>query len=203
MLIKFNRARLVRIRDTIFVESSIGTLREVMKRNPNIMFYQGKSDNSNTIILKTNINPSSIELYNDKTLYFAAYAPFDWLSFISSHKDADEDKTKREEAAREARGGFMLIRFNSARLVRFEDTVEAAREAIRRYQETPRIKNVIYNDPATIVFWTDGSKTVVKCGERDTYDPEKGLAMCIVKKFYGNEGNYYHKFSHWLPDEYK
>ena len=77
---------------------------------------------------------------------------------------------------------------------------EAAREANRRYQAAVRIKDVIYNDPATIIFWTDGSKTVVKCRERDTYDPEKGLAMCIVKKFYGNESNYYHKFSHWLPD---
>ena len=27
---------------------------------------------------------------------------------------------------------------------------------------TINIKNVIFNDPATIVFWSDGSKTVVK-----------------------------------------
>ena len=54
----------------------------------------------------------------------------------------------------------------------------------------PEIKNVIFNDPATIVFWEDGTKTVVKCQDGDEFDPEKGLAMAIVKKAYGNKGNY-------------
>lgn len=39
------------------------------------------------------------------------------------------------------------------------------------------IKNVIFAPPATIVYWSDGSKTVVKCSEKDVFDPEKGLAM--------------------------
>lgn len=62
------------------------------------------------------------------------------------------------------------------------------------------IKNVIFNDPATIVFWSDGSKTVVK-SHLDDYDPEKGLAMAIAKKALGNEGNYYNVFKKWLPKE--
>ena len=33
----------------------------------------------------------------------------------------------------------------------------------------PGIKKVIFNDPATIVLWDDGTKTVVKCSEGDTY----------------------------------
>lgn len=48
-----------------------------------------------------------------------------------------------------------------------------------------KIKNVIFNDPATIVFWNDGTKTVVKCGKDDAFDPEKGLAMAISKYFFG------------------
>ena len=64
-----------------------------------------------------------------------------------------------------------------------------------------KIKKVIFNKPATIVFWSDGTKTVVKCGERDIYDPEKGLAMAIAKKALGNEGNYYELFKKWLPKE--
>lgn len=52
---------------------------------------------------------------------------------------------------------------------------------------------VIFNDPATIVFWSDGSKTVVKA-DGEKFDPEKGLAMAISKKFLGNKGNYYRKF---------
>ena len=66
----------------------------------------------------------------------------------------------------------------------------------------PEIKKVIFNDPATIVIWKDGSKTVVKCGENDIYDKEKGLAMAIAKKAFGNKGNYYEEFKKWLPVEY-
>ena len=64
----------------------------------------------------------------------------------------------------------------------------------------PEIKNVIYNRPATIVFWSDGTKTVVKCNG-ELYDPEKGLAMAISKKAFGNKGNYYNEFKKWLPKE--
>ena len=65
----------------------------------------------------------------------------------------------------------------------------------------PEIKNVIFNDPATIVFWEDGTKTVVKCQDGDEFDPEKGLSMAIVKKAYGNKGNYCNKMKKWLPKE--
>lgn len=62
------------------------------------------------------------------------------------------------------------------------------------------IKKVIFSNPATIVFWSDGSKTVVK-SYLDDYDPEKGLAMAIAKKALGNEGNYYNVFKKWLPKD--
>ena len=65
----------------------------------------------------------------------------------------------------------------------------------------PEIKNVIFNDPATIVFWEDGTKTVVKCQDGDEFDPEKGLAMAIVKKTYGNKGSYCNRLKKWLPKE--
>ena len=65
------------------------------------------------------------------------------------------------------------------------------------------IKDVIFNDPATIVLWKDGTKTVVKCqkDKGDTYNPELGLAMCIIKKMCGNKGNYNDVFNKWLPKE--
>jgi len=50
---------------------------------------------------------------------------------------------------------------------------------------TPSIKKVIFNSPATIVFWADGTKTVVKVQGGDRWDPEKGLAMAMCKKFFG------------------
>ena len=63
------------------------------------------------------------------------------------------------------------------------------------------IENVIFNNPATIIRWSDGTKTVVKCGANDTFDKEKGLAMAIAKRFCGNKGNYNEIFKKWIPDK--
>ena len=59
---------------------------------------------------------------------------------------------------------------------------------------TYEIKNVIFNDPATIVIWADGTKTVVKTQDGEKFDAEKGLAMAISKKALGNKGNYFEEF---------
>ena len=63
------------------------------------------------------------------------------------------------------------------------------------------IHKVIFNNPCTIILWSDKTKTIVKCGENEKYDPEKGMAMAISKKFLGNKGNYYETFKKWLPEE--
>lgn len=65
---------------------------------------------------------------------------------------------------------------------------EAHKEIEKRRKEiiemnTP--KRIIFNEPATVVFWKDGSKTVAKA-HNETYDPEKGLAMCYAKKALGD-----------------
>ena len=64
-------------------------------------------------------------------------------------------------------------------------------------QYGPQIKDVIYSPPATVVFWKDNTKTVVKA-EGEEYDPEKGLAMAIAKKTLGNKHDYYNTFKKWL-----
>lgn len=63
---------------------------------------------------------------------------------------------------------------------------------------TAAIKDVIFAPPATIVYWSDGSKTVVKCSEKDVFDPEKGLAMAIAKRCGGNKGSYYKEIQSWV-----
>ncbi len=68
--------------------------------------------------------------------------------------------------------------------------------------ENVHIVKVIFNDPATIVLWSDDTKTVVKRQEDELmYDPEKGLAMAIAKKYFGNMGNYNNEFKKWLPSK--
>jgi hypothetical protein len=58
-----------------------------------------------------------------------------------------------------------------------------------RFKEvtTPLIQKVIYNPPATIIIWDDGTKTIAKCDEHDTYNAEKGLLICMAKKAYGGK----------------
>ena len=67
----------------------------------------------------------------------------------------------------------------------------------------PAIKKVLFNNPATIVFWEDGSKTIVRTGNCEhNFDPEKGLAMAIVKKTMADNHSYYNEiFKKWIPKE--
>lgn len=67
-------------------------------------------------------------------------------------------------------------------------------EIVRRVS----IQNVIYSNPATIVMWDDGTKTVSKCYENDQYNPETGLALCILKKLVGGAA-VKDTINAWLP----
>ena len=53
----------------------------------------------------------------------------------------------------------------------------------RQFQFMP--KEIIYNDAATIVYWADGTKTVVKCNENDEYSEYAGFVAAVAKKMYG------------------
>lgn len=107
------------------------------------------------------------------------------------------------------------IALNSIYGTDYVNSVESLAEDMERFNICPpigkkyvpksemlnKIKNVIFNKPATIVFWADGTKTVVKC-ENEDFDPEKGLAMAIVKKTMADNHSYYNEiFKKWLPKE--
>lgn len=55
----------------------------------------------------------------------------------------------------------------------------------RTVRPTFVIDKVIFNPPATIVFWKDGTKTVVKCKEGEEFSEWAGIALCLAKKLYG------------------
>lgn len=89
------------------------------------------------------------------------------------------------------------------------------------------IERVVFANPSTIVYWTDGSKTVVTCQDNvqavkkksdaqdtsakktkrvkampaDTYSKEIGLAMCFAKKMLGNKGNYNDVFRRFIGED--
>lgn len=45
---------------------------------------------------------------------------------------------------------------------------------------------VIFNPPATIVIFNDGTKIISKCDKEDKFSKETGFLMCMLKKNYGN-----------------
>lgn len=61
-------------------------------------------------------------------------------------------------------------------------------------------EKIIFNKPATIVYWEDRTKTTVKCHNEDRFDPEKGLAMAILKKISGNTGSFNEVLKNWLDE---
>lgn len=64
--------------------------------------------------------------------------------------------------------------------------------------KTMDIDRVIFNDPATIVFWKDKTKTVVKCHPEDTFDEEIGFMCCYLKRVLSSKE--YTKFCEYLND---
>lgn len=125
---------------------------------------------------------TNLELEDGRTFQFN---PGDLLR----DRQGDWHIRKREESV-----------FDSMRYMHWANCV--MEEATKKKEETnmtaASIKNVIFAPPATIVYWSDGSKTVVKCSEKDVFDPEKGLAMAIAKRCGGNKGSYYKDIQNWV-----
>lgn len=91
-----------------------------------------------------------------------------------------------------------------------ERYAEMAKDMLRTMHEkrepnmkSGSIKRVIFNPPATVVYWSDCTKTVVKCNVNDIFDPEKGLAMAIAKRCAGNTSAYYAEIRHWVAERGK
>lgn len=70
------------------------------------------------------------------------------------------------------------------------------------YENQNRVlpQKVIFHPPATIVYWTDGTKTVVKCDDRDEFNKETGLALCYMKKMLGSSRELNDVLHKWCGD---
>ena len=63
------------------------------------------------------------------------------------------------------------------------------------------VQKVIFNPPATIVFWGDGTKTVVKTMSGEPFDMYHGFTAALAKKAYGNSTRV-RKIVHKFEDSY-
>ena len=58
--------------------------------------------------------------------------------------------------------------------------------AVSLAQKKLKARRAVFNPPATVVLWEDGTKTVVKCDKDDEYNAMTGVALCYMKKALGN-----------------
>lgn len=112
-----------------------------------------------------------------------------WTNFV------DEDKVYTVGGVTDGGDTIMLKDdgFNFLYSPKWLDKVEEGKCEVK--VKEGRIKDVKFSGPATIVFWTDGTKTVVKCRKGDKFDPEKGIAMACAKKLMGNEDGYHREIA--------
>ena len=80
------------------------------------------------------------------------------------------------------------------------EVVGVADDIPRKGYKMIYITKVIFNNPATVIFWSDNTKTVVTCQKGDTYSKEMGLAMCICKKSLGNSSSFNNVFKKHIPE---
>lgn len=64
------------------------------------------------------------------------------------------------------------------------------------------ITKVLYNNPATVVFWSDGTQTRNICPKNTLYNPDTGLAFCVLKKFMGGD-EMAKLFNDWECEDYR
>ena len=61
------------------------------------------------------------------------------------------------------------------------------------------VEKFIFNEEegVTVVIWKDGTKTIIRCQEGDTFDKEKAIALCYMKKALGNRGSFNETLKKW------
>lgn len=102
----------------------------------------------------------------------------------------------------EVLGGLPPIIAPNGKRDRFVAGWNAAMQHMKHFPPTstslPLPENVIFNDPATIVYWDDGTKTVVKCQPGDVFSAETGLTTAMLKKYMGNDNTFNRVVNEWL-----
>ena len=71
---------------------------------------------------------------------------------------------------------------NDLNLIRMIEELEAEEQ-----YEYLAYERIIFNDPATIVIWADGTRTVVKACKEDKFDKGVGLKTALLQRVFGKD----------------
>lgn len=143
-----------------------------------------------------------LPLYNGDWVYYdgpdvlpSNYPPIRFIASVDTKADPETEKAREEFFKRAALRNILNTAYGMTGASSDKSKSNNDISKPKMTHGCPGIKKVIFNDPATIVLWDDGTKTVVKCSLGDTYSEWSGLAFCICKKLMGDE---FHKvFKHW------
>lgn len=72
---------------------------------------------------------------------------------------------------------------------KFSNTLKSIRKATAMTNPNPEpslVEKVIVNGPKTIVFWNDGTKTIVSCREGEEFDIYTAFCAALAKKMFGS-----------------
>lgn len=75
---------------------------------------------------------------------------------------------------------------NSIREGKKMGTTDKKKDEVKQYDGMYYPKRIVFNPPATIVFWKDGTKTVVKCSEGEPFSEYAGFCAALTKKIFGH-----------------
>ena len=92
--------------------------------------------------------------------------------------------------------------FTTTELKRANPALDTNNLFMLKYKVMGCISRIIFNPPATVIYWMDGTKTTCKAMEGDTFSKEIGVAMCIAKKFFGNSRSEFKHFVYDLAEDY-
>ena len=72
---------------------------------------------------------------------------------------------------------------------KFSNALKSIRKAVEMTNPSPKpslVEKVIVNGPKTIVFWNDGTKTIVSCREGEEFDIYTAFCAALAKKMFGS-----------------
>ena len=127
-----------------------------------------------------------LPLYNGDWVYYdgpdvpSNYPPIRFIASVDTKADPETEKAREEFFKRAALRNIIpntVYGMTGASSDKSKSNNDISKPKMTH--GCPGIKKVIFNDPATIVLWDDGTKTVVKCSEGDIYSEWSGLAFCI------------------------
>lgn len=120
-------------------------------------------------------------LYSEDPIFANINEIFKIIDYLSDDIDDNNDKNKKTKTEKP-----------NVKVIK--DVRPSVRTAYNKKNEKnfkplfiPKIKDVMFRNPATIVWFEDGSKTVAIAGHGDKYDKEVGLAICMLKRVLGNK----------------